>query len=111
MTEVNVTEEAAVFLKKSLMGKPEMVGVRLGVKSSGCSGLSYFLELVKTLQPEDKVFQQHGINLVVDEKGLPYLKGTEITWVQEGLNEYLKFNNPRATGTCGCGESFTIEKE
>ena len=109
MIEITVTEQAAAFLKKSLTKQPEAIGVRLGVKAAGCSGLSYFLELVKTVLPTDKVFEQQGVTLVVDEKGLPYLKGTEILWVQEGLNEYLKFNNPRATGTCGCGESFTIE--
>jgi len=108
--EVSLTDSAATFLKKSMIGHADVVGVRLGVKASGCSGLSYFLELAKEIKPADKVFHEHGIALIVDEKGLPYLTGTEIMWVQEGINEYLKFNNPRAKGSCGCGESFTVEE-
>jgi iron-sulfur cluster assembly protein len=84
------------------------VGIRLGVKTTGCSGLSYVLEFVDTIAPEDEVFAQEGFSLIVDPKSLVYLDGTELGFVKEGLNEGFQFNNPNVKNECGCGESFHI---
>ncbi len=110
MSEIRVTDSAAAHLQKSLQGQNDALGVRVGVKSSGCSGLSYYLELAKAIHPQDVVYQVNGLQLVVDSAGLRHLKGMEIDCIREGLNEYLKFNNPNVKGTCGCGESFSVEE-
>ena len=84
------------------------VGVRLCVKTTGCSGLAYQLEYVDDLAPEDLVFEGHGVKVLVDPKSLAYLDGTELDFVREGLNEGFRFNNPRERDKCGCGESFRV---
>ncbi|HQX68450.1 MAG TPA: iron-sulfur cluster assembly accessory protein, partial [Ottowia sp.] len=84
------------------------VGVRLGVKTTGCSGLAYQLEYVDDVAPEDALFEQHGVKLMVDPKSLAYIDGTELDYVREGLNEGFRFNNPKERDRCGCGESFRI---
>ena len=84
------------------------MGIRVGVKTSGCSGLAYVLEFVDDVEPEDQVFTSHGVNVIVDPKSLAYLDGTEMDFVKEGLNEGFKFTNPNQKGECGCGESFTV---
>ena len=106
---IQLTAAAAVFVQKSIGSDPAIQGIRVGVKSTGCSGLAYYLEPSKEERPEDRVFESHGISIFIDAKSFPYLRGTEIDCVQESLGEYLKFNNPNVKGACGCGESFTVE--
>ena len=84
------------------------MGIRLGVKTSGCSGMAYVLEFVDSEVEEDQVFEAHGVKIFVDPKSFTYLDGTELDFVKEGLNEGLQFRNPNVAGECGCGESFTV---
>lgn len=110
MTGVSLSLPAARYLQERLSRQETAIGVRLGVVDSGCSGLSYKLDLALELNSDDHIFEQHGIKLVVDNKSLEFLEGTRIDCLQEGLNESLKFENPNANVTCGCGESFSVSK-
>jgi iron-sulfur cluster assembly protein len=105
---VSLTEAAARHITKYLAKRGKGVGVRLGVKTTGCSGLAYKLEYVDEAAPEDLVFEQHGVKVLVDPKSLPYIDGTELDYTREGLNEGFKFRNPNVKDECGCGESFNI---
>ena len=105
---ITLTEAAARHVIKYLAKRGQGVGVRLGVKTTGCSGLAYKLEYVDEVAPEDQLFEQHGVKLMVDPKSMAYLDGTELDYVREGLNEGFKFNNPRERDRCGCGESFRV---
>lgn len=95
-------------MQRSLEGRGKGAGIRLGVKTTGCSGLAYVLEFVDELAAEDLVFESHGVRVIIDPKSLVYLDGTELDFVREGLNEGFKFNNPNVRGECGCGESFNV---
>jgi iron-sulfur cluster assembly protein len=108
MSEITLTKEAVAYIQKNLQGKEGVLGIRIGVKDSGCSGLSYVVGFASDIKAEDKIFETADIKIMVDADSLKYLKGTEIYCVSEGLNEYLKFNNPNVKGTCGCGESFNV---
>ena len=105
---VSLTESAAKHVAGQLASRGKGLGIRLGVTTSGCSGMAYVLEFVDEEQTEDQVFEDHGIKVFIDPKSLVYLDGTELDFVKEGLNEGLQFRNPNATGECGCGESFTV---
>ena len=105
---VTLTEAAARHVTRYLTKRGKGVGVRLGVKTTGCSGLAYQLEYVDELAPEDLIFEGHGVKVLVDPKSLAYLDGTELDFVREGLNEGFRFNNPRERDKCGCGESFRV---
>ena len=105
---VSMTEAAARHVNRYLSKRGKGVGVRLGVKTTGCSGLAYKLEYVDELATEDVVFAAHGLKILIDPKSLPYLEGTELDFVREGLNEGFKFNNPNERDRCGCGESFRV---
>lgn len=105
---ITLTEKAAVHIKKSLAQRGSGEGLRLGVRTSGCSGMAYVLEFVDEIGSEDKVFENHGVKIVVDPKSMVYMDGTELDFTREGLNEGFKFNNPNVKDECGCGESFTI---
>ena len=94
--------------EKYLKARGKGVGLKLGVKTTGCSGMAYVIEFVDSLLPEDKVFESHGIKILVDPKSLIYIDGTELDFVKEGLNEGFQFNNPNVKDSCGCGESFTV---
>ena len=101
-------EAAARHVTRYIAKRGRGVGVRLGVKTTGCSGLAYRLEYADDIAPEDHVFEEHGVKVLVDPKSLPYLDGTELDFVREGLNEGFKFRNPREKDRCGCGESFRV---
>ncbi|QYY32626.1 MULTISPECIES: iron-sulfur cluster assembly protein IscA [Cupriavidus] len=105
---ITMTEKAARHVARYLERRGKGVGLRLGVKTTGCSGLAYKLEYVDELHPEDEVFESHGIKVIVDAKSLPYIDGTELDYAREGLNEGFRFNNPNVKDECGCGESFTV---
>jgi iron-sulfur cluster assembly protein len=106
---ITMTESAATRVKTFLANRGKGVGMRVGVKTNGCSGMSYVLEFVDEINPnEDEVFEIHGVKVVVDKKSLVYVNGTEVDFTKEGLNEGFKFNNPNEKGQCGCGESFTV---
>jgi iron-sulfur cluster assembly protein len=105
---ITVTEKAARHIQKTLDKRGKGVGLRLAVKTSGCSGMAYALEFADESQPEDLIFENGGVKLLVDPRSLPYLEGTELDFVREGLNEGFKFNNPNAKAECGCGESFAV---
>ncbi len=105
---ITLTPSAAKHVQKSLAKRGKGIGVRLGVKTTGCSGLAYKIEYVDEQAPEDIVFEQHGVRLMVDPKSLAYIDGTELDYVREGLQEGFKFNNPNVRDRCGCGESFRV---
>jgi len=105
---ITLTETAARHVASQLARRGKGVGLRLGVRTSGCSGLAYKLEYADDLHPEDLQFESHGVTVVVDPKSLPYLEGLELDFTREGLNEGLKFNNPNVKDECGCGESFNV---
>ena len=105
---ITLTPAAAQHVSRYLSRRGQGLGVRLGVTTTGCSGLAYKLEYVDEQQPEDLVFEDHGVKVLIDPKSLPYMDGTELDFVREGLNEGFKFNNPNVKGECGCGESFTV---
>ena len=106
--KVGLTEAAARHITRYLTRRGKGVGVRLGVKTTGCSGLAYKIEFADEIAPEDIVFEDLVVKILVDPKSLPYIDGTELDFVREGLNEGFKFNNPNERDRCGCGESFRI---
>ena len=105
---ITLTEAAARHVIRYLARRGKGFGVRLGVKTTGCSGLAYKIVFADEIAPEDIIFQQLGVKILVDPKSLPYIDGTELDFVREGLNEGFKFNNPNERDRCGCGESFRI---
>jgi len=105
---ITVSEKAAERIQHMLSKRGRGIGIRLGVNTRGCSGMSYVLEYVDEPQPGDDVINNNGVSVYVDPKSLLYLIGTEMDWQRDGLNEGFKFVNPNEKGTCGCGESFHI---
>ena len=105
---VTLTEAAATHISKFLENRGKGEGIRLGVKPSGCSGMSYVIEFVDEIDADDQIFEGFGVKIFVDPKSLIYLDGTELDFAKEGLNEGFKFNNPNVKDACGCGESFNV---
>lgn len=105
---VTLTESAARHVSRYLSRRGKGVGVRLGVKTTGCSGMAYKLEYVDEVDANDVVFENFGVKVLIDPKSLAYLDGTELDFVREGLNEGFKFSNPNERDRCGCGESFRV---
>ncbi|MDD3608410.1 MAG: iron-sulfur cluster assembly protein IscA [Halothiobacillaceae bacterium] len=105
---ITLTERASRHVASQLARRGRGEGLRVGVRPSGCSGMAYIIEFADTIEPDDAVFESHGVKLVISPQSLLYLDGTEIDFVREGLNEGLKFNNPNVRDQCGCGESFTV---
>jgi iron-sulfur cluster assembly protein len=105
---ITLTDAAARHVQKFLSSRGKGVGIRLGVRTSGCSGMAYVLEFVDEVEDDDLVFEDHGVKVIVSPKSLVYLEGTELDFAREGLNEGFKFNNPNVKDACGCGESFNV---
>lgn len=105
---ISLTPAAAAHVGQYLTRRGKGIGLRLGVKTTGCSGLAYKLEYADEAAAEDQVFESHGVKVLVDPKSLAYIDGTELDFVREGLNEGFKFRNPNVKSECGCGESFKV---
>jgi iron-sulfur cluster assembly protein len=105
---LTVSPKAATQIRKALVRRGSGVGLRVAVKTSGCSGWAYALEYADAVRDSDVVFASEDVQVIVDAQSLPLLDGTELDWVREGLNEGFKFHNPNAKATCGCGESFAV---
>lgn len=105
---ITLTEKAANHVARSIEKRGAGVGLRLAVKTTGCSGMAYQLEFADAVDASDVQFESHGVRVLVDSKSLPYVDGTELDFVREGLNEGFRFNNPNVKGACGCGESFSV---
>jgi len=105
---VTLSERAATHIRNFLAKRGKGLGIKLGVRTSGCSGMAYKLEFVDVEDPDDIRFDCHGVAIYVDAKSLTYLNGTELDFAREGLNEGFKFNNPNVKSQCGCGESFNV---
>ena len=105
---VTLSESAAQRVLSHITSKGEGEGLRVGVKTSGCSGLAYELDYATAINDDDQVFECHGVKIVVNQDHLQYLNGTEVDYVENGLSSMFQFKNPNVTDECGCGESFTI---
>lgn len=105
---ISMTDAAVQHVARYLEKRGHGAGVRVGVRTSGCSGMAYVLEFIDEVQADDQVFEFDGVRVAIDPKSLVYLEGTELDFVKEGLNEGFKFNNPNVRSECGCGESFNV---
>jgi iron-sulfur cluster assembly protein len=105
---VTLTQAAADHVQAFLAKRGKGVGLRVGVRTSGCSGMAYKLEFADAIAAEDETFESHGVKVLVDQKSLPFVDGTELDYTREGLNEGFKFSNPNVKDQCGCGESFNV---
>ena len=105
---ITLTDTAADRVKTFLAKRGKGLGLRLGVRTTGCSGMAYVIEFADELEEGDTVFEHKGVKVIVNPKSLVYLEGTELDFAREGLNEGFKFNNPNEKDRCGCGESFNV---
>jgi iron-sulfur cluster assembly protein len=105
---VSITASAAERVRSYIRKRGHGVGLRVGVKKTGCSGYAYVIDYADSIVDGDSVFEDEGVKLIVDAKSLAIIDGTEVDFVKEGLNEAFKFRNPNVKGECGCGESFNI---
>ncbi len=105
---ITLTDKAADRIKGFLAQRGKGVGLRLAVKTTGCSGMAYVMEYVDEIEDGDVVFEDHGVKVIISPKSLVYLDGTELDYAREGLNEGFRFNNPNVKDMCGCGESFNV---
>ena len=105
---ITLTDAAADRIKSFLDNRGKGVGLRLGVKTTGCSGMAYIIEFADEMESDDSVFEDKGVKVLVDPKSIIYLDGTELDYAKDGLNEGFEFNNPNVKDSCGCGESFTV---
>ncbi len=106
---VSLTESAARQIQKQLAKRGKGLGLKLGVKKSGCSGYAYALDYADHLNETDSVFEGFGVKVIVRAEDLPLVNGIELDYRREGINEAFQFNNPNVRGTCGCGESFSVQ--
>lgn len=105
---ISISNTAAKHVADQLADRGHGIGIRVGVKTTGCSGMAYVLEFADKIEVGDQVFEEQGVKIIVDPKSLTYIDGTEMDFVKQGVNEGFEFKNPNAKGECGCGESFSI---
>ncbi len=105
---ISLTPAAAERIKSFIHNRGHGVGLRLGIKKTGCSGYAYVVNYADEVREDDRVFEERGVTVIVDKDSLGYIDGTEVDFVKQGLNEAFKFRNPNVKGECGCGESFTV---
>jgi iron-sulfur cluster assembly protein len=105
---IKLTEPAANRVRNYLESRGHGVGLRVGVKKTGCNGFAYVVNYADNIEPADVVFEDRGVRVVVDKKSLELIDGTEVDFIKEGLNEAFRFRNPNVSGECGCGESFSV---
>lgn len=105
---ITLTEKAANRVRTYLTQRGKGEGLRLGIKTVGCSGKAYVVDYADAIEPGDRVFESHGVKVIVNEQNLPFLDGTEVDYARQGLSEGFQFNNPNVKGQCGCGESFSV---
>lgn len=105
---ITLTESAAKHISNQIAQGGKGIGLRVGVKKSGCSGFAYTLDIAQEIQEGDQVFESHGAKVVVNSESLSFLEGTEIDYAKQGLGSAFKFNNPNVKNQCGCGESFAV---
>jgi iron-sulfur cluster assembly protein len=105
---IALTESAAERVRSHLKTRGSGLGLRLGINKTGCSGFAYVVNYADEIHPGDVVFEERGVRVVVDSASLPLIDGTLVDFVKQGLNEAFKFQNPKAKGECGCGESFSV---
>ena len=106
--DITITDNAMKRFKKNLSNNHDALGLRISVKSTGCNGYSYVLDYASEINDMDKVYNVSQVSILIDNESMPFIKGTEIDFIDEGLNQVFKFKNPNATGECGCGESFSV---
>jgi len=105
---ISLSDTAATRIKTFLDKRGKGVGLRLGIKTTGCSGMAYVMEYADEIEADDTVYEDKGVTLIVNPKSLVYLEGTELNFTKDGLNEGFEFTNPNEKNRCGCGESFTV---
>ncbi len=106
---IELTQRAADHIRDAIAQHGGGVGLRLGVKTSGCSGFMYVVDYADEVKDDDLLVEQHGVSVVIDRKSLPFLDGMEVDYIREGLNQRFSFRNPNVTAECGCGESFAVQ--
>jgi iron-sulfur cluster assembly protein len=107
---ITLTESAAKHIQQQLTKRGKGLAFRIGIKKSGCSGFSYTFDYADEIKPDDQLFESHKTKIVVNADNLPYLDGSQIDFVKEGLNNSFKFINPNIDNTCGCGDSFSVKE-
>ena len=110
-TTIKLSDSAKKHVEQVLAKDSDGIGLRVGVKTTGCSGYQYVIETAKTINEGDQTIESNGIKIIIDDQSLRYLAGTELDFVREGLNAGFKFNNPNVQESCGCGESFSLKEE
>jgi len=108
---IQLTENAAKQIKAQLAKRGHGLGLRVGVKTVGCSGYAYTYDYADEVRPDDRLFEAHDARIVVDAKSLEFLEGSTLDFVKEGLKQVFKFQNPNVDATCGCGESFSVKEQ
>ena len=106
---ISITKSAAKRVQLFMSERENNVGLRVGVKKTGCSGYAYVVDYADSINADDVIFEEHGVKVVVDPKSLELIDGTEVDFIKEGMNEVFRFRNPKVKGECGCGESFSID--